>query len=97
MLPQDIIIKPVITEKSMLGVASKKYAFKVAKTAGKIEIAKAIEAVFPNVQVQKVTTLHVRGKLRRRGRSQGYTPSWKKAYVQLTSDSKSIEIFEGMV
>ena len=96
MTAQDIVIRPVITEKSMLGAAEKKYTFEVAKTANKIEIAKAVEEFF-KVKVAKVNTVHVRGQLRRQGRSQGYTPSWKKAYVTLTPDSKKIEFFEGMM
>ena len=96
MTAQDIIIRPVVTEKSMSGVAGKKYTFEVAKSAGKIEIAKAVEELF-KVKVKKVNTVNVRGQFRRQGRSEGYTPSWKKAYVTLTEDSKSIEIFEGMM
>lgn len=96
MTARDIIIKPVITEKSMAGAAEKKYTFKVAKTATKIDIARAVEEVF-GVRVQKVNTLNVRGHLRRQGRTSGYTPSWKKAVVTLTEDSKTIEFFEGMM
>ena len=96
MTAQDLVIRPVITEKSMLGAAEKKNTYEVAKTANKIEIAKAVEELF-KVKVAKVNTVHVRGQLRRQGRSQGYTPSWKKAYVTLTPDSKKIEFFEGMM
>ena len=96
MLSHDIIIRPIITEKTMGGMPNKKYTFKVAKSAGKIEIAKAVEEVF-KVKVEKVNTVNVRGRLRRRGRTQGYTPTWKKAYVILKKDSKGIEFFEGMV
>ncbi len=97
MIAQDIIIRPVITEKSMLGAAEKKYAFEVAKSANKIEIAKACEELF-KVKVSKVNTVSVRGQFRRQGRNNGgYTKSWKKAYVTLTSDSKPIEFFEGMM
>lgn len=96
MAAQDIIIRPIITEKSMSGIAMKKYTFEVAKDANKIEIAKAVEELF-GVKVSKVNTLHMRGHLRRQGRSEGYTPSWKKAVVKLTEDSKSIEFFEGMM
>ena len=96
MTAHDIIIRPIITEKSMSGIADKKYTFEVAKEAGKIEIAKAVEEVF-NVKVAKVTTVNVRGQMRRRGRTSGYTRSWKKAYVTLTPDSKSLEFFEGMM
>ncbi len=97
MLAHDVIIRPIITEKSMGGMPNKKYTFKVAKNAGKIEIAKAVEEVFKDVKVAKVNTVSVRGRMRRRGRTVGYTPSWKKAYVTLTKDSKAIEFFEGMM
>ena len=96
MLAHDIIIAPVITEKSMAGIADKKYTFKVAKTAGKVEIANAVEAVF-GVKVAKVNTISVHGQERRRGRFSGYTASWKKAIVTLTEDSKTIEFFDGMM
>ncbi|MGN0452368.1 MAG: 50S ribosomal protein L23 [Ruminococcus sp.] len=96
MISHDIIIRPIITEKSMIGAAEKKYTFEVAKNAGKIEIARAVEEAF-KVKVAKVNTLNVRGHYRRQGRSEGYTKSWKKAVVTLTADSKSIEFFEGMM
>ena len=96
MISHDIIVRPVITEKSMIGATEKKYTFEVAKTAGKIEIARAVEEIF-KVKVAKVNTVNVRGKFRRQGRSEGYTRSWKKAYVTLTADSKNIEFFEGMM
>ena len=95
MLAHDIIIKPIITEKTMGGMPNKKYTFKVDKRAGKIEIKKAIEEIF-KVKVSSVNTLNVRGRFRRHGKYQGYTPSWKKAYVTLTENSKAIEFFEGM-
>ena len=94
---QDIIIAPVITEKSMSGIADKKYTFKVAKDANKIEIAKAVEAVFPGTKVAKVNTMNVRGHQRRQGYNVGYTPSWKKAIVTLAEDSKEIEFFSDMM
>ncbi len=93
--PQEIILAPVITEKSMTATADKKYTFKVAKDAGKIEIAKACEQLF-EVKVKKVNTLSMRGRLRRQGRSAGYTPEWKKAIITLTPDSKNIPFFESM-
>ena len=96
MAAQDIIIRPIITEKTMQGATEKKYTFEVAKKANKIEIAKAVEEIF-GVKVAKVNTVNVRGRLRRQGRNQGYTRSWKKAYVTLTQDSKNIEFFEGMM
>ena len=92
---QDIILKPVVTEESMLGTAMKKYTFIVAKDAGKIEIAKACEELF-GVKVKSVNTINVRGHLRRYGRFEGYKPSYKKAVVTLTEDSKTIEFFDGM-
>ena len=94
---QDIIIKPIITENSMMGIMEKKYTFKVAKTANKIEIAKAVEEVFPGTKVSKVNTMNVRGRKRRQGYNVGYTPSWKKAIVTLTEDSKEIEFFSDMM
>lgn len=96
MAAQDIIIRPVVSEKSMLGTAMKKYTFEVAKNANKIEIAKAVEELF-GVKVSKVNTLNIRGRFRRQGRNEGYTSAWKKAVVTLTEDSKNIEFFEGMV
>ncbi|MEE0060016.1 MAG: 50S ribosomal protein L23 [Acutalibacteraceae bacterium] len=96
MLAHDIVIRPIVTEKSMMGIADKKYTFEVAKAANKIEIAKAVEELF-KVKVAKVNTVSMRGKLRRQGRYEGYTKSWKKAYVTLTADSKPIEFFEGMM
>ncbi len=97
MIAQDIIIRPIITEKSMLGAVDKKYTFEVAKSANKIEIAKACEELF-KVKVAKVNTINVRGQFRRQGRNNGgYTRSWKKAVVTLTADSKTIEFFEGMM
>jgi len=93
----DIIIRPIITERSMQDVADKKYVFEVARTAGKVEIKNAVETAF-GVKVKDVNTLNVRGKAKRMGAGRpGTTRSWKKAYVQLTSDSKTIELFEGMV
>jgi large subunit ribosomal protein L23 len=93
--PQDIIIKPIITEKSMDGLQAGKYTFKVAKDSNKIEIADAIEKLF-DVQVAKVCTINCNGRTRRVGRYVGKTASWKKAIVTLTEDSKSIEFFDGM-
>ena len=92
---QDIIIAPVITEKSMAGIADKKYTFKVAKDANKLEIADAVEKLF-KVTVAKVNTVSMRGKKRRMGRYEGKTASWKKAVVTLKKDSKTIEFFDGL-
>jgi len=97
---QDIIIKPIITEASMVGAAeeegSRKYTFAVDKRANKPEIAKAIEELF-KVKVLKVNTLNMKGKFRRYRQFTGYTSDWKKAVVTLTPDSKSIEFFDGMM
>ncbi|MBR5809698.1 MAG: 50S ribosomal protein L23 [Clostridia bacterium] len=94
---QDIIIAPVITEKSMSGIADKKYTFKVARDANKIEIAEAVEALFKGAKVAKVNTISVRGKMKRMGRYSGYTAAWKKAIVTLKADSKPIEFFDGLM
>ena len=95
--PQDIILRPVITERSMAGVAMRKYTFKVAKDTNKIEIGKAVEALFPGTEVKAVNTMNVRGQMRRQGRFVGRTASWKKAIVTLTEKSKGIEFFESML
>ena len=93
----DIIIRPIVTERAMAGAADKKYVFEVAKDAGKVEIKKAVEEIF-GVKVASVNTLRVSGKSKRLGAARpGVTRSWKKAYVQLTADSKTIEFFESMV
>ena len=94
---QDIIIAPVITEKSMSGIADKKYTFKVARDANKIEIAAAVEELFKGAKVAKVNTINVRGKAKRMGRYSGYTSAWKKEIVTLKADSKSIEFFDGLI
>lgn len=93
----DIIIRPVITEQSMEDLDIKKYVFEVAKDAGKVEIKNAIEEIF-GVTVIKVNTSNVRGKMKRMGaQPAGRTAAWKKAVVKLSQDSKTIELFEGMV
>ena len=89
----DIILKPVITENSMAGIADKKYTFKVATDATKVEIAQAVETLFPGAKVAKVNTISVRGRFRRQGMHAGYTAASKKAIVTLTKDSKEIEFF----
>ncbi len=96
MLAQDIIIRPVITERSMEGLQDKKYTFRVAKDANKIMIKNAVEELF-GVKVSKVNTMNVRGRMKRVGASRGKTPDWKKAIVTLTEDSKTIEFFDGMM
>ena len=93
--PYDIIIRPVLTEKSYDGMADKKYAFEVAINANKTEIKQAVETIF-GVKVESVNTMRVEGKMKRQGRTQGRRPERKKAYVKLTEGSKTIEFFEGM-
>ena len=92
---RDIILAPVITEKSVIAMADKKYTFRVANNTNKMEIAKAIEEIF-GVKVAKVNTISMKGKKRRMGRFEGYTSDWKKAVVTLTEDSKTIEFFDGL-
>ena len=92
---ENVIIAPIITENSMMGIADKKYTFKVAKDANKVLIAEAVENLF-KVKVEKVNTISVRGQERRMGRYSGYTSSWKKAIVTLKKDSKPIEFFDGL-
>ena len=92
----DVILKPVVTEKSMDIMADKKYTFKVATDATKIDIANAVEELF-GVKVAKVNTISVRGRYRRQGMHAGYTAKSKKAIVTLTADSKEIEFFNSMV
>jgi len=93
---QDIILKPVITEKSMDDLQTGKYTFKVAKDANKSEIKKAVEQLF-GVEVAKVNTMNCLGRTKRVGRYVGKTSDWKKAIITLTEGSKAIEFFEGMV
>ena len=97
MTAQDIVIKPIISEKSIGGLQENKYTFKVAKDANKIEIAKAVETLFKGVKVAKVNTISVRGRLKRMGRTAGYTSDRKKAVVTLAEGSKPIESFDGMI
>ena len=92
---RDIILAPVITEKSVSVMGDKKYTFRVADGTNKIEIAKAVEEIF-GVKVAKVNTISMRGKKRRMGRFEGYTSDWKKAIVTLKADSKGLEFFDGM-
>lgn len=93
--PRDIIIKPIITERSMMDAEDKKFTFKVDKRANKIEIRNAVEAIF-GVKVEKVTTMNMKGKVKRTGRFIGKRADWKKAVVKLTPDSKGIQFFEGV-
>lgn len=94
--PYDIILKPVLTEKSYDAMADKKYTFKVAVSANKTEIKQAVEQIFEGVKVQSVNTMRTMGKIKRQGRTQGRTPEVKKAIVTLKPDSKAIPFFEGM-
>ena len=91
----DIIIKPVLSEKSYDGIPNKRYVFSVQKNATKTQIKQAVETIF-GVKVEKVNTLRTEGKIKRMGRTEGRRPSVKKAYVSLTKDSKAIEFFESL-
>ncbi len=91
----DIIIKPILTEKSYDGIPAKKYVFVVDPRADKTAIKLAVEEIF-KVKVAKVNVVNVSGKYRRQGRNEGYTSKYKKAYVTLTADSKAIEFFESL-
>ena len=91
----DIIIRPVLTEKSYDDMADRKYTFEVAVTANKTEVKKAVEEIF-GVKVDAVNTMRIQGKMKRQGRTMGRRPERKKAIVTLKADSKGIEFFEGM-
>ncbi len=91
----DIIIRPILTEKTYNDIANKRYVFEVKLDANKIEIKNAIEKIF-GVKVKKVNTVRVNGKFKQQGRTSGYTSDYKKAIVTLTSDSKAIEFFESL-
>ena len=92
----DVILKPVITEKSMAGMGEKKYTFLVHTDANKTMIKDAVEKMFEGTKVAKVNTINMEGKNKRRGAVVGKTAKTKKAIVQLTEDSKDIEIFSGL-
>ena len=92
----DVILKPVITEKSMNAMAEKKYTFLVHPEANKTMIKEAVEKMFEGPKVASVNTMNNEGKEKRRGRNVGKTAKTKKAIVQLTADSKDIEIFAGL-
>ncbi len=93
----DIILRPIVTEKSTNQSNFKCYTFEVARDANKIEIAEAVESIF-GVKVAKVNTINMMGKRKRQGvQPMGRRRNWKKAMVTLTPDSKNIEIFENMV
>ncbi len=95
MLPEDVILKPVLTEKGYDGIADKTYTFKVRKNANKTQIKIAVEKMF-SVKVKSVNTVSLPGKPKRMGRSEGYTPATKKAIVRLSDDSKPIEFFNSL-
>lgn len=92
----DVILKPVVTEKSMNAMAAKKYTFLVHTEANKTQIKEAVEKMFPGTKVANVNTMNLDGKKRRKGMTVGRTAKTKKAIVQLTAESKDIEIFEGL-
>ena len=92
----DVILKPVITENSMSIMDSKKYTFLVHPDANKIQIKQAVEKMFEGTKVASVNTMNISGKTKRRGYTFGKTNNRKKAIVQLTAESKEIEIFQGM-
>ena len=92
----DVILRPLITEKSMNAMADKKYTFLVNPEANKTQIKEAVEKMFEGAKVAKVNTLNANGRKKRRGMTIGFTAKTKKAIVQLTEDSKDIEIFQGL-
>ena len=92
----DVILKPVITEKSMEDMSAKKYTFLVHPEANKTQIKEAVEKMFEGTKVSNVNTMNLEGKTRRRGMTFGKTAAKKKAIVQLTEDSADIEIFAGL-
>ena len=92
----DVILKPVVTEKSMAAMAEKKYTFLVHPEANKIMIKEAVEKMFEGTKVARVNTMNMEGKSKRRGTTVGKTAKTKKAIVQLTEDSAEIEIFAGL-
>ena len=95
MFAEDIIIKPLLTEKGYDGIADKKYTFIVKKSANKKQIKAAVEKLF-DVDVKSVNTVNCTGKKKRMGKYEGYTPDYKKAIVQLEADSKAIEYFNSL-
>ena len=92
----DVILKPVLTEKSMAGMSEKKYTFLVHTEANKSQIKDAVEKMFAGAKVKRVNTVNYDGKSKRRGATVGKTAATKKAIVWLTDDSKDIEIFAGL-
>ncbi len=96
MTAYEIIKRPIVTEQSMDQMADRKYTFEVATSANKIEIKKAVEEIF-GVEVEKVTTINMDGKVKRMGMNIGKRANWKKAVVKLTEKSKTIEFFDGLM
>ena len=92
----DVILRPVVTDKSMNAMAEKKYVFYVHPEATKNQIKEAVEKMFEGAKVEKVNTMNLDGKTKRRGMTYGKTAKKKKAIVKLTEDSKEIEIYEGL-
>jgi len=95
MNPHDIIIRPILSEKSYAGIPNKDYTFIVLKKATRTEIKNAVELIF-NVSVERVNVANYDGKIKRMGRNEGRTPAYKKAFVKLTEGSKAIEFFESL-
>jgi large subunit ribosomal protein L23 len=93
-MAREVILKPVVTERSVDLMQENKYTFKIAKSANKIDVKRAVEEIF-KVKVIDVKTVNVKGKMKRQGRTQGMTPSWKKAIVTL-AEGDTIEVFEGL-
>ncbi len=92
----DVILKPMVTEKSMSGMGDKRYTFLVHTQATKVQIKEAVEKMFDGVKVETVNTMNCDGKTRRRGMTTGKTAKRKKAIVKLTADSKDIQLFAGL-
>jgi len=92
----DVLLKPIVTEKSMSQMSDKKYVFSVHPDSTKIQIKEAVEKLFPDVKVKSVNTMNYKGKKKRRNYITGMTARRKKAVIQLTAESKEIEIFAGM-
>ncbi|MBP5209417.1 MAG: 50S ribosomal protein L23 [Clostridia bacterium] len=92
----DIIVRPLITEKSMDGTASKRYSFEVRSDATKPEIAHAVEEMYAGTRVADVRVINMKKKPKRMGYHFGYTREWKKAIVTLTEKSKTVPFFDGM-
>lgn len=95
MIAHDVIIRPLVSEKSVASIKTKKYGFVVHTDADKTQIKNAVEEIF-GVKVEKVTTINYQGKVKRQGKHEGRQSAWKKAYIQLTKESKPIEFFESL-